>query len=840
MILVVVESPGKIKKLEHILGAGYKVIASVGHIMDLDPKKMSIEIENNFNPIYIINADKTSVVKNLKEYAKISDDVLIASDEDREGETIAWCVAHVLGIKKPKRITFNSITKTELMKAVKSPRQIDNNMVNAQKARRILDRIVGYELSPLLDKHMGQKCLSAGRVQSVVARLIVDRENEIKKFFSGELESYFKFKGNFLSVDKSFNANLYDLEGVNNDGVFKGNTSKIENETGARKFIEKCMKSVFKVAHIFSKKRTQGPSPPFTTSTLQQEGSRKFGFSSKRTMTAAQHLYEAGYITYMRTDSVNLSEEALQNIKKYVIERYGDNYYRRLEYKSKSKNTQEAHEACRPTDVYTESVENNNGKIGNDEIRLYSLIWKRTVASQMKPAEYNVTSIQISISEDKEHFFMTNIENLIFPGFLAVYNIENIEGEEDDEEGENKNIQVPKIGEELKTNNIIGIQEYARPPGRYNEASLIDKLDPKNLNIGRPATYASIISKILEREYVKVVDIPGVEKDSLTLTWNGTDNEIIEEAEKVILGKEKNKFTPTHLGTLVTNFLLHYFPKIMDYKFTSGMEDKLDDIANGDLVWNEVLKEFYDEFHPLVMNNWAKKAEVEDKYTKLLGCDPKTGNEIYATMAKFGPVVKQIPKIGKPKYAPIKEPLLLESVTFNDAIKLFEFPKLLGKYEKNKVLLNKGEYGFYITMGSFKFSVDKENITLNEVIELIKSKQKKALAQFESDSKIFLVLEGPYGKYINVSDNKTKKKYNISLPKDEDVKNLTLVKIQSIISSFYKIKDNKSNKENKDVTIQQNKEKSNDEVLSEKKNVNHKKLIKKAAKKAENKKIIMD
>lgn len=802
MILLFVESPAKIKKIEGLLGKNYKVLASVGHIIDLDPKCISVDIANNFKPNYIINNDKIDVVKKLSSNAKQAAEILIATDEDREGEMIAWSIAFILGLKDPKRITFNSITKKALTDAVKNPRQIDYNLVNAQKARRILDRIVGYELSPLLFKNFGQFNLSAGRVQSVVARLIVDREDEIKKFMSEELKSFFKFKSNFIEKTvtgtnkvKPFIANLYDLEGVSSEGFYKGSPSKIDGETAARKFLEECMPAKFTVIYVFDKKRTQGPSPPFTTSTLQQEANRKMGFSGKRTMMSAQRLYEEGYITYMRTDSVTLSEEALDDIQQYVINTYGDNYYRRVEYKSKSKNTQEAHEAIRPTYIDTVKLE-CQGKIGYDEIKLYNLIWKRTVASQMAPAIFDVTSIQISISKLKQYFFMTNIENLSFPGFLIIYNAVN-KAEEDSEDKEeteeendetecskNKNIKIPKQGTELNVLQMDGIQEYLKPPGRYNQASLIDKLDHKNLNIGRPATYVSIIDKIVSREYVKIADCEGKEVNSLTLSWIPPDDEIKEEISNVVLGKEKNRYIPTDLGKMVTYYLIQNFPKIMDYKFTASMEEKLDDVASGDLVWYEVLKEFYDDFHPTVMDIKCKKPEIEEKYTKLLGCDPNTGFEIYATLGKHGPMYKLICKPGKPKFAPIKEPLTLETATLENAIKLFEFPKEMGVYEKKKLFLHTGEYGFYLVHGQNKYSVgDNKTITFDEAIEVIKSKQKKDLVTFETTNKTFSVLEGPYGKYIRITDLKTKKSINVSLPKDENIDELTLDRINEILCS---------------------------------------------------------
>ncbi|MCJ7636443.1 MAG: type I DNA topoisomerase, partial [Nitrososphaeraceae archaeon] len=466
-IVLVVESPNKIKKIEHILGNGYKVIASVGHIMDLDPNKMSVELDNDFKPIYIVNIDKKTVVANIKKVFNSATELLLATDEDREGEMIAWSIANVLklDIKKAKRITFNAITKSEITNAIKNPRIINTNLVDAQKARRILDRIVGYELSPLLSKHLGSGNLSAGRVQSVVARLIVDRENEIKKFLSGDMKSYFKFKGEFTSNKKLFNANAFDLEGKSKNNEYKGEQSKIIGEDKSKKFMETCSKSTFKVEHVFDKKKTRGPSPPFTTSTLQQDANRKCGFSVKKTMMVAQKLYEAGYITYMRTDSVNLSDEAMKDIKKYITEIYGEEYYRYGQYKSKSKNTQEAHEAIRPTELFTTDISDEE-HMGTDEVRLYSLIWKRAVASQMKPAEFNITSIQISISKDKDHFFQTSIENLTFAGFLTVYNVaeEEENEEEDNEASTNKDVPIPKVGDVLPLESLLGSQEYLKPP----------------------------------------------------------------------------------------------------------------------------------------------------------------------------------------------------------------------------------------------------------------------------------------------------------------------------------------------------------------------------------------
>ena len=795
MTLLFVESPNKTQKIEHLLGPGYKVLASVGHIMDLDPKNMSIDVNDNFKPTYIINSDKINVVKNLKAAAKKATNIMIATDKDREGEMIAWSIADVLKLKNPKRISFIEITKAALTEAVNKPGKIDNNMVDAQKARRILDRIVGYELSPVLLDAFGQGNLSAGRVQSVVARLIVDREDEISKFMANPLNSFFKFRGIFLSEDKQFTANLYDLEGKNTNGFYKGSVSKIDGKDKAKTFLTNCMISIFTVAYVFDKKRIQGPSPPFTTSTLQQDANRKMGFSGKRTMSAAQRLYEAGYITYMRTDSVCLSEEALENIQKYVVDTYGNNYHKRTEYKSKTKNTQEAHEAIRPTDVFVNELD-EGGKIGNDEIKLYSLIWKRTVASQMQPAEFNITSIQIEISKmitgSNKYFFMTNIENMTFNGFLIVYNIANLEKDDDDDESTlNKNICIPKVGTELKVDNICGNQDFIKPPGRYDYASLTDKLDPKNLNIGRPATYVSIIEKIINRQYVKISDCPGKETDSLSLTWKYNDKNIVEQTSVITLGKDKNKYVPTHLGIMITYYLIKNFPTILDYKFTGLMEDKLDDVAAGDLIWHDVVKEFYDMIHPVVMKikfpmGYKSKLGTEiDKYTKLLGVHPASGSEIYVSMGQYGPVYKLMPQLGKAKYAPIKEPYTIETATLENAIKTFEYPKELGKYAKKNITLQTGQYGFYLIHDTKKYNIgDKNTITLNEAIDVIKKKNLETPV-FKSEAKEYQILTGQFGKYIKVTDNKTQKSFNVSMPPNANVEELTLERVHEITIAKY-------------------------------------------------------
>jgi len=795
--LVIVESPGKVKKIQSILGSKYLVTASVGHIIDLPREKMSVDITNNFEPTYKpCSAKAKKVIKQLKDMHEKCSDVLLATDEDREGEMIAWSVAYVLKLKKAKRIVFNSITKDEILKAVKSPKTIDYNLVNAAKARRILDRVVGYELSPILWKNI-KYGLSAGRVQSVVARLIVDKEREIEAFFEKGADSYFKFKGEFLGKDKTkIESVLYNKTSTTKNGIFKGNCSKISNEKDSKVFMNNAIKSVFKVENVTTKPSLRNPSAPFTTSTLQQEASRKLGYSVSSTMRAAQVLYEAGLITYMRTDSINLSNEAIKNIGDYVLKTYGKNYYNKKIYKAKNNNTQEAHEAVRPTDVFTTSAEGKGPKIGNSEIKLYQLIWKRTVASQMKSAKFDVTTIQISISKEKKRYFQSSLEKLVFPGFLKVYNLQNLE--DDDEEGEGNITNVPSVGDKLKATKIVGTQEYTKPPTRYNEASLINKLDPKNLNIGRPATYASMITVIQKRGYVEKSNVEGESKQSLSLTWDGGDK-IKEKKSKVMIGKDKNKFVPTTLGKIVNDFLAKEFSVIMDYQFTSNMEGELDDIAIGKKLWHNVLDNCYTKFHPNI-EKLEKSNLVVDKYTRKLGVDPETGYEVIATMGKHSEMVKLCgPTKAKSNSAPIKSPLELETITLAQALKLMEYPKQLGKFERKVVHLHTGKFGLFLKWGGKNYSIlDKDGnrieggkeVALDEAINSIKLnlEKQKGLGQFSSDTKIYTVLDGKFGKYIQIIDKKKPKAKakNVSLPKDTDVKKLTLEKVEKIIEDHYK------------------------------------------------------
>ena len=807
-ILIIVESKAKTEKIKHILGPKFECIASLGHFIDLDPKSMSIDIENNFTPNYVVIAGKTEVLKNLKYHALKIPNVLIGSDTDREGAAIAWSIAKELKLKNPKRILFTEITKAELTQAIANPVDIDMNIVAAQQARRMLDRIVGYKLSPLLNKHLKQGNLSAGRVQSPIIKLIIDRENEIKEFFKNDINSFFKFATTFISNkpnDKlSLDAQLYTLDGTTKDKTFKGLSAKIETETTTRTLFKLLQESIYKVENVFTKKRTQGPQPPFKTSTLQQEGSRKFGFTPKRTMQVAQKLYENGYITYMRTDSVNLSEEAHQNIKKYILNTYGENHYRRVNYKNKTNNAQEAHEAIRPCDVATLQ---DDIELGADEVKLYGLIWKRAIASQMAPAEFDVLTIQISIDKTKEYFFMTTIEKMTFTGYLKVYNIATVEKDdvpEDVDEPQilDENMTVPKKGDVLLVHNMTAKQNYNKPPGRYNNASLVSIMDEDHINIGRPATTANFVDKIVQINYARIDDIKGFEKKCLILEWDNTkkkltttpnknnnkQSELIETTNTILLGAETKKFVPTELAIMVNKFLVKHFSNIMDYKFTAKMEEKLDKIAKGTLKLLDVMKEFYDGFAPIVDKLTEQAPVVENKFTRYIGDDPESGNKIYATLARYGPVVKICTRGGKYKYGRIKDPLTIETVTLKDALKLLQYPKELGKLDKKLLTLNKGEFGLYLIHNKIKYTVGEDNeenrnISLTKALEIINNKKK---SEFRDAVKIYTIKEGPYGKYIHVQDiNQKGKKFNVGLPPNENVEKITLERIIEILKKKY-------------------------------------------------------
>lgn len=882
LILVIVESPGKIEKIQHILGDGYIVLASVGHIIDLDKSNMSIDFEDNYKPIYKIIDGKYDVVEKIKKAYYKSTDLLIATDEDREGEMIAWSIASQLKVKTPKRITFNSITKEELLKAVKKPGKINDNIVDAQKLRRMLDRIIGYKLSPLLWKSMGGG-LSAGRVQSVVVKLINEKEQEISNFFSAGTASFFKTTGDFSFGKSVMKSQLYttkkqeSIEEIKEEDSeddekptkgkkkvskkkeieedceddekptkgkkkvvkkqeddeeeivkTKGEIARIPNKQEATHVMELIVKSKFTVSNTVTKESIRQPSAPFITSTLQQEASTKYGFGSKRTMMAAQHLYEAGHITYMRTDSVNLSAEALKLVGEYIVSKYGKEYHRQTEYKSKSKNAQEAHEAIRPTDPKVTGISENSGqKISKDEIKLYTLIWKRAVASQMAPAKFDVTTVSIEASKLDDYYFLSHLEENTFLGYLAVYNLADNKDEvdENNEDNDIKNkldkIEIPKIGTKLKPSNITCTESYKNPPGRYNEASLVKKLEA--LSIGRPSTYAAIIDKIQNVKYVKKEDVPGEDRDSFVMKWDGNEKSNVEiEKKKISLGKEKNRFIPTDIGIFVVTFLEQHFKNIMDYKFTADMEQQLDDIAEGKLTLFKVIDKFWKDFSELV-NNLDKSIvtkDVHDPNAREVGIHPETGMKIIATLARYGPMIKMEEEGSKkPRTAPIKKPLTIKTITVSDAVELFSFPKNLGRHKGKIVSLNRGKYGYYVTLGkedirvSVKIEDDEvDKFKLEDAILALEQKKEGQLWS-EADNKYrYTLCNAKYGMCIMIKpliQPKTVKKPKfVSLPKDVKQEDLTLEKVLEIVANDSKRKKEAVQKNKQSVEKKEPKESS--------------------------------
>jgi DNA topoisomerase-1 len=783
--LVIVESPGKIKKLESILGKGYKVVSSYGHIMDLYPNKMSVDFDNDFEPEYTIITgtkkfqDKKKVVSELKKLAKDASKIIIAADEDREGEMIGWSYQYLLKLKDSdyERITFNSITKDEVLRAISNPGKLDMKMVESQKTRRILDRITGFKISPELSKLLGGK-LSAGRVQSIVLRLICDKENEINDFFEGENSSFFKYIGLLNNKDDEYKCELFE-----NKKNTKFTLTKLKD---AHNLIQKLSKSTYKINDINQKISKRNPSPPYTTSTVQQDASTKLNFNVKRTMSSLQKLYEAGLTTYLRTDSTNLSKDALKQIKDYIKKNHKGNHNETY-YGNKKGNTQEAHEAIRPVKISKNKITVDGKKIGNDEIKLYDLIWKRTVASQMKSAEYNVYDMIISISKKKDLYFKTTLEELVKIGYLSVYGFDK------------EKIKLPTIGTKLNIKEIKCSEEYQKPPMRYTEAGLIKKMDPKNLNIGRPATYAEIISTVQAREYVKIQDIDGQEKDSINLTYNPSkDDDIIEKKTKMHLGREKNKFKPTIKGEQVNNTMLKYFPEIMEYKFTSKMENDLDKIAEGKKKRSNILNKFWKELEPCI-NDISKQKKPE----KILGQNAD-GFNIIATTGKYGPMLKMFRSDDKKDFvsAPIKSGGL-DNITLKKALQILKYPKLLGKDDKYNVELKKGKYGLYIQRNNDYVNIsddEEKNITLKTAVKKLnerkKEKEKKMdsyLFYHKNTDMEYKIDNGKYGKYLMVKNLK-KKKSNVEFFNIQDNTDLKLFTPDNIHDKYIEYKKNKYNR----------------------------------------------
>jgi len=749
--LVIVESPAKAKTIKKFLDNNYKVESSLGHVADLPSNELGIDIEN-FTPKYIISKDKKDIIKKLKSSSKEADEVLLASDEDREGEAIAWHLKNALKLKdsKTKRIVFHEITKSAIQKAIENPRDIDYNLVNAQQTRRILDRLVGYELSPILWRKI-KKGLSAGRVQSVAVKLIVDKENEIKSHIS---KYYFKILGNFVnSNNKNFNAVL---------------NKELKKEEDVKKFLENIKNAKYEVTEIKNKTTKKTPPPPFTTSTLQQDAARKLNFSVSKTMMVAQKLYENGFITYMRTDSVNLSEDALKQAKEVITNDFGKKYSKTRKYKTKSKGAQEAHEAIRPTILSNKKI-----NVDFDSQRLYDLIWRRTLASQM--AEAIIDKSSIKIKNDKNNYtFIANGEVITFNGYLKLYQ----ESLDNQEENELKH-QLPKLtkGEILKLNYIEAFQKNTRPPVRYNEASLVKKME--ELGIGRPSTYAPTISTIQKRGYIEKKNIEAKQRKVIKYIL---ENDVI--SKQTITenyGFEKNKLLPTDIGIIVNDFLNLHFKHIIDYNFTAKIEQELDKIAEGKKEWKKTLKEFYEKFQPIV-EDVSKNAE-RARGERLLGKDPKTGKNVYVKIGQYGPLV-QIGESNteeKPKFASAPQGVSLKEITLEQALKMFEFPKKIGEYEKKDITIATGRYGPYIIFDgkfiSIPKNIDPISITLPQAIELIKNKQKseEPISYYEKEP--VYKGKGRFGPFIKW------KELFINVPKKYDFDNLKESEIQELIKN---------------------------------------------------------
>ncbi len=760
--LVIVESPAKAKTIERFLGSDYLVTSSMGHIRDLEKKDFGIDIENNFQPKYIVSPDKKKIVTELKKQAKAARTVWIASDEDREGEAIAWHLQQVLKLDpaKTKRIVFHEITKDAILKAIENPRPINVNLVNAQQARRVLDRIVGFEVSPVLWKKV-KPSLSAGRVQSVAVRLIVEREREIINFNS---QSNYRVSAIFLVPGE--NGNVTELKAELN--------KRFETKGEAQAFLEKCRTAEFSIADIVKKPSKRTPAAPFITSTLQQEASRKLGFSVSQTMAVAQRLYEAGKITYMRTDSVNLSGLAINTAKSKIIALHGEEYLKTRQYKTKAKGAQEAHEAIRPTYIDQEEVDGSA-----QEKRLYELIWKRTIASQMSDAKLERTTVSIKISNTTELFQATG-EIIKFDGFLRVY-MESTDHEDENSNGNGKALLPPvEVNQQLRTNLIEATERFTQKPPRYTEASLVKKLEEQG--IGRPSTYAPIITTVQNRGYVVKEDRPGVDRDFTQLTL--TDNEISVKTKTEVTGTEKSKLFPTDVGMVVNDFLIKYFDKIMDLNFTAKVEVEFDEIAIGGRAWNEMIGQFYKPFHQNVEN--ALEVSERAKGERHLGTDPATELPVYVKIGRYGPLAQlgEVTEDGeKPKFASLRSGQHLETITLEEALELFKLPRELGEYENKKVTVAIGRFGPYVRHDSKFVSLEKNvddpyTVGLDRAIELIEAKRekdRKALIKTFDQEPELRILEGRWGPYISY------KKKNYKIPKGTEAEKLELADCMKII-----------------------------------------------------------
>ena len=761
--LVIVESPAKAKTIEGYLGKDFVVKSSFGHVRDLAKKGVSVDVENNFAPKYEISADKTKLVSELKQLVKKSDVVWLATDEDREGEAISWHLYETLGLdkKETKRITFNEITKSAILKSIESPREINTALVDAQQARRILDRLVGFELSPVLWRKI-RPSLSAGRVQSVAVRLIVERERQIQAFNS---ESYYKVVGTF-KTDK---------------GTIKSEvSSKIKSEDDVKSLLDSCRTANFSVADVTQKPATKKPAAPFTTSTLQQEASLKLGFTVSRTMQVAQRLYESGKITYMRTDSVNLSDTALKAAKAEIEKAYGSNYSMTRKYTTKSSSAQEAHEAIRPTEFSTHSISGER-----DQEKLYDLIWKRAISSQMSDAKLERTNIKMTAPTVSETFTAKG-EVIKFDGFLKVYLESSLDDDEDDTAPEGL-LPAVVVGDAVDAKEIMATQRFSRPPSRYAEASLVKEME--GLGIGRPSTYAPTISTIQKRGYVEKPDNEGRERNYDQ--WRMKDGEVSMKTLTEITGREKNKLAPTDIGMLVTDFLVEHFGKILDYNFTAKVEQEFDEIANGLVEWTAMIQEFYTPFHDRVEDTLENSERVTGE--RELGMHPENGRRIIARIGKFGPMVQ----LGdeqvdgeKAEFASLRKDQSINSISLEEALELFQFPKTVGEYEGLEVVVAEGRFGPYVRFNEAFVSIPKNeaitSVDLARAIELIELKREAdaPIATYEG-----LPVQkgtgrfGPFikwnGMFINVN-----KKYDFDNLTNDDITELIEVKKQKEIDKF--------------------------------------------------------
>jgi|TARA_A100001011_G_scaffold52474_1_gene50705 DNA topoisomerase-1 len=747
--LVIVESATKAKTIEKILGQDFKVVSCVGHISDLPVKELGVDVENDFKPKYIIPTEKKPVIKDLKKYVSESDKVWLASDEDREGEAIAWHLYENLNLtnKDYDRIVFHEITKNAILAALDSPREINYNLVNAQQARRVLDRLVGYELSPVLWRKV-KTGLSAGRVQSVSVRLIVEKEREIKNFLTN---STYKSIGTFKSSN-----------GVNLKAELN---NKFDSADEVKAFLQKNINSTYTVSNVEKKPAKKSPTPPFTTSTLQQEASRKLGFGVTRTMSTAQKLYEAGLITYMRTDSVTISEEAKSSILSKIESKYGDSYVNLRNYKNKNKSAQEAHEAVRPTDISVEDISSDY-----DQQRLYQLIWRRTISSQMSDAQIERTVVNIN-SNSFDEIFIARGEVIKFDGFLRVYN----EGTDDETQEEKGTLPQLNVNENLDLINIISRESFSRPPSRYTEASLVKKLE--ELGIGRPATYATTISTIQNRGYVSKGDNEGQERTYKSIELKNGD--IIESTSTEKTGSNKGKLVPTDIGIIVNDFLVDNFNNILDYGFTAEVEKSFDKIADGNQNWTDLIKQFYTDFHTNV--NIVKDTAERQSGEKILGDDPVSGRIVKVRLGKFGPIAQigTVDDEDKPVFASLTTEQQLDTITLDEALELFKFPKEIGTYKGEIVTVNNGRYGPYLKYSSKSISIPKEidphSVDIDSAIPLIDEKLK-------ADEPIHIYNDlpvtkgkGRFGPFIKWNE------MFINVNKTYDFDNLTIDNIEELI-----------------------------------------------------------